>query len=173
MSGTDLPGAGTPAPDARDAPVPDTPVPAGDYAAARIAGGLVFTAGMTPRAGGGVIAAGVLGAGLTVEDAVPLAALAAGRAVEAAREAARSAGLRLESAVSMTVHLAVVPGFTEHSRVADGASARVRALLAGPPPARTAVGVAALPSGAPVEVTLVLSTAEEAAPPPAGAARPV
>ncbi|WP_329070883.1 RidA family protein [Streptomyces sp. NBC_01429] len=145
-------------------PVPDAPVPAGDYAAARIAGGLVFTAGMTPRAGGGVIAAGVLGAGLSVADAAPLAALAAGRAVEAAREAAREAGLRLDSAVSMTVHLAVVPGFTEHSRVADGASARVRSLLDGPPPARTAVGVAALPSGAPVEVTLVLSTAEVAEP---------
>ncbi|RDG34732.1 RidA family protein [Streptomyces corynorhini] len=138
--------------------MPDAPVPAGDYAAARIAGGLVFTAGMTPRADGGVIAAGVLGADLSVADAVPLAALAAGRAVEAARGAVRAAGLRLDSAVSMTVHLAVAPGFTEHSRVADGASARVRSLLGGRPPARTAVGVVALPSGAPVEVTLVLST---------------
>ncbi|MFJ2211749.1 RidA family protein [Streptomyces sp. NPDC101062] len=138
--------------------VPDAPVPAGDYAAARVAGGLVFTAGMTPRAGGAVLTAGTLGADLSVEDAVPLAALAAERAVEAGRIAAAGAGLRLGPAVSMTVHLAAAPAFTAHSRVADGASARIRHLLAGPPPARTAVGVASLPSGAPVEVTLVLAT---------------
>jgi enamine deaminase RidA (YjgF/YER057c/UK114 family) len=130
----------------------------GDYAAARLVGDLVFTAGMTPRAGGTMITAGVLGAGLGVADAAELAGVAAGRAVEAGRAAAEAVGRRLESAVSMTVYLATVPGFTEHSSVADGASARLGSVLPGPPPARTAVGVVGLPSGAPVEVTLVLSS---------------
>ncbi|MEV7085328.1 RidA family protein [Streptomyces sp. NPDC093085] len=167
------PGAGTPLPGGVPLPegtlLPDAPVPAGEYAAARVAGGLVFTAGFTPRAGGAVLAAGILGAGLSVEDARPLAALAAERAVTAAREAAAEAGVRLGPALSLTVHLAATPGFTGHSRVADGAGARLRALLPGPPPARTAVGVASLPSGAPVEVTLVLATEPgEAAPESAG-----
>lgn len=160
MSGTERAVPAPPAP-VPDACVPDAPVPAGDYAAARIVGGLIFTAGMTPRSGGGVITAGILGAGLAVEDAAPLAALAAERAVEAGRAVARTAGRRLDSAVSMMVHIAATPRFTEHSRVADGASARIRTLLAGPPPARTSVGVAGLPSGAAVEVTLVLSTVEQ------------
>ncbi len=139
-------------------PTPDAPVPQGDYQAARVVGGLVFTAGMTPRADGGLPVVGVLGADLTALQAVPLAALAAARAVEAGRRAAEAAGLRLTSGISMTVYLAATPGFTEHSRVADGASSRLRALLPGPAPVRAAVGVASLPSGAPVEVTLVLAT---------------
>ncbi|MER7975511.1 hypothetical protein ABTX35_42030, partial [Streptomyces sp. NPDC096080] len=48
---------------------------------------------------------------------------------------------------------------TRHSQVADGASEAVLALLGGPPPVRAAVGVTGLPSGAPVEVSLVLATA--------------
>ncbi|NIY69402.1 RidA family protein [Streptomyces malaysiensis] len=139
-------------------PEPDAPVPMGDYAAARLVGDLVFTAGMTPRAGGVMLTASVLGAGLDIADAAELAGVAAGRAVEAGRAVAEAAGRRLESAVSMTVYLAAAPGFSEHSRVADGATARLRAVLPGPPPARAAVGVAGLPSGAPVEVALVLSS---------------
>ncbi|MEU1292578.1 MULTISPECIES: RidA family protein [unclassified Streptomyces] len=137
----------------------DAPVPQGDYASARVHAGLVHTAGMTPRAGGAMAATGVLGAGLDVADARPLAALAARRAVEAGRQAAVAAGLRLASAVSMTVYVAATADFTRHSQVADGASEAVLALLGGPPPVRAAVGVTGLPSGAPVEVSLVLATA--------------
>ncbi|MGW4732189.1 RidA family protein [Streptomyces shenzhenensis] len=148
-----------------DPTAPDAPVPQGDYTSARVAAGLVHTAGMTPRAGGGMAATGVLGAGLGVPDARPLAALAARRAVDAGRQAAEAAGLRLASAVSMTVYVAATADFTEHSRVADGASEAVRELLGGPPPARAAIGVSSLPSGAPVEVSLVLSVADAGRPP--------
>ncbi|MFE3142929.1 RidA family protein [Streptomyces scopuliridis] len=147
------------------AAAPDAPVPQGDYTSARVAAGLVYTAGLTPRAGGGMAGSGVLGAGLGVPDARPLAALAARRAVDAGRQAAEAAGLRLASAVSMTVYVAATADFTQHSRVADGASAAVRELLGGPPPARAAVGVTGLPSGAPVEVALVLATEEAGRPP--------
>ncbi|MFJ2513096.1 RidA family protein [Streptomyces griseoviridis] len=138
----------------------DAPVPRGDYASARVAAGLVHTAGMTPRAGGAMAATGVLGVDLEVAEARPLAALAARRAVEAGRRAAEEAGLRLASAVSMTVYVAATADFTNHSRVADGASEAVRELLGGPAPVRAAVGVTGLPSGAPVEVSLVLATTD-------------
>lgn len=137
----------------------DAPVPQGDYSSARVAAGLVHTAGMTPRAGGAMAATGALGAGLDVPDVRPLAALAARRAVDAGRRAAEAAGVRLATAVSMTVYVAATPEFTQHSRVADGASEAVRALLGGPAPARAAVGVSGLPSGAPVEVSVVFDTA--------------
>ncbi|GAA3739970.1 RidA family protein [Streptomyces tremellae] len=141
-----------------DSATADAPVPQGDYASARVVCGLVYTAGMTPRSGGGLTARGVLGAELGVGDGRSLARLAARRAVAAGRQAAEAEGLEPASAVSMTVYVAATADFTQHSQVADGASAAVRELLGGPPPARTAIGVASLPSGAPVEVSLVLAT---------------
>jgi enamine deaminase RidA (YjgF/YER057c/UK114 family) len=52
--------------------------------------------------------------------------------------------------------VACTPDFTAASAVADGASAAITAELgADALPARSAIGVCALPSGAPVEVQLV------------------
>ncbi|MEK8174137.1 hypothetical protein NKH77_49695 [Streptomyces sp. M19] len=112
--------------------MPDSPVPNGEYRAARVAGGLVFTAGMTPRAGGRMAGTGTLGrAGRGGRGAAGGTGGPAGG--RRGRRAADAAGLRLASAVSMTVYLAATADFTEHSRVADGASAAVLELLGGPP----------------------------------------
>jgi len=56
----------------------------------------------------------------------------------------------------MTVYIACAADFHELSAVADGASAAISVAL-GPDnlPARSAIGVQSLPSGAPVEVDLV------------------
>jgi enamine deaminase RidA (YjgF/YER057c/UK114 family) len=56
----------------------------------------------------------------------------------------------------MSVYIACVDGFTDLSAVADGASEALEAHL-GPVagrPARSAIGVRALPGGAPVEIEL-------------------
>ncbi|HVV08888.1 RidA family protein [Amycolatopsis sp.] len=132
-------------------------VAAGDYATARVAGGLVFTAGMTPRAHGGVLDPGrveEVGAARARE----LAGLAASRAVTAAHEAAVAAGFSLDSAVSLTVYLRTAADFTGHSAIADGATETLRAALGGPAPARAAIGVTSLPAGAAVEVSAVFTT---------------
>lgn len=131
------------------------PAPAGDYAVARVAGDLVFTAGMTPRAAGSLIATGKVGADIDVQYGQTLAAAAVERAVRAAQSAADRVGRSLGDAVSMTVYIAAADGFTRHSEVADGASSRLRELLGGPMPARAAIGVANLPSDAPIEIQLV------------------
>ncbi|WP_067676919.1 RidA family protein [Nocardia miyunensis] len=132
-----------------------SPVAAGDYATARVAGGFVFTAGMTPRTDDGVLEPGVVGVDMSVERARELAGYAARRAVAAARDAA---GDSLDGVVGLTVYLRTAPEFTAHSAVADGATEALRSEVGGAAPARAAVGVASLPSGAAVEVSAVFTT---------------
>lgn len=114
--------------------------------------GFAYTAGMTPRRAGVLTVTGIVGDTLTISQAQSAAALAAGNALAALRSVVPMAMLRC---VRMTVFVACAPGFTGLSEVADGASALLeRHLGAGALPARSAVGVLALPSGAPVEVEL-------------------
>ncbi len=130
------------------------PPPQGDYVAAVHHGGVVYTAGMTPRENGVLTVTGVVGQDLSVADARSAAARAAANAVAAVRSVA-PAGTASFRAIRMTVYIACTPGFTELSAVADGASATIAQWLgASALPARAAIGVLALPSGAPVEVEL-------------------
>lgn len=133
----------------------EPPRPQGDYVPATVHGDVVYTAGMTPRVDGRMTVTGVVGDTLTVAAAADAAALAARNALAAAAAAAPGTALRC---LKMTVFVACVPGFHELSAVADGASATVAAQL-GALPARSAIGVLSLPSGAPVEVELVCTGA--------------
>lgn len=143
-------------------PVP-APVPQGDYVAAVCHGGVVYTAGMTPRVDGRLTLTGVVGADVTVEQAADAAGLAVRNALAAAR---RSAGAPLARCLKMTVFVACTPDFHALSRVADGASAVIRAEFGAERgqaalPARSAIGVQSLPSGAPVEVELVVAVTSD------------
>ena len=70
----------------------------------------------------------------------------------------------IEAILHLTVYLAVEEGFTEHSRIADFASSYLASVLGSAGlGARAAVGVAALPGGAPVEVQLVASAKDKSA----------
>lgn len=132
----------------------EAPPPQGDYVPAVLHGGIVHTAGMTPRRDGVLVVSGVVGTTLSIEEARDAAALAAGNALAAVRSVLpEGTGLRC---LQMTVYIACAPDFTALSSVADGASAVIaEAHGAQSLPARSAIGVAALPSGAPVEVQLV------------------
>ncbi|HEX5569590.1 MAG TPA: RidA family protein, partial [Streptomyces sp.] len=120
---------------------PDVLGPAGHYQNALLHGGLVFSAGMTPKDSGGLLARGRVGEEIPVDRARHLAFLAARRALDAVEEAAGRASQRVVRVVQMTVYLATGAEFTEHSTVADGASRAVTERFpAVPPPARAAVG---------------------------------
>ena len=109
---------------------------------------------MTPRVDGRLLARGLVGRDISREDACGLAGVAAGNAL-AAVVAAVGDPARIVRCLQMTVFIAAAPGFTEHTAVADGASAALLAALGERGAvARAAVGVAGLPSGAPVEVAL-------------------
>ncbi|BBY87451.1 endoribonuclease L-PSP [Mycolicibacterium tokaiense] len=131
----------------------DAPPPQGDYIPAVLHDGVVHTAGMTPRRDGVLLVSGIVGETLSVEEARAAAAIAVGNALAAVRSVLPAgAGLRC---LKMTVFIACAPGFTQLSAVADGASAVIAEQLGRPGlPARSAIGVLSLPSGAPVEVEL-------------------
>jgi enamine deaminase RidA (YjgF/YER057c/UK114 family) len=132
-----------------------SPAPQGDYVAAVLHGGTIYTAGMTPRVDGRLIVTGLVGATVSIEEARAATELAASNALAAARSVlpSESTGLRC---LQMTVYIAAARGFTQLSAVADGGSAAIAAALGpGVLPARSAIGVSTLPSGAPVEVQLV------------------
>lgn len=139
---SELPAA--PRPQGAYVPAVAAPVRAGDV--------LVASAGMTPRRDGRLTVTGLVGRDLDVPAAREAAALAARNAVAAV--AAGDLG-RVRRWVRMTVYVACADGFTDLSAVADGASAVLDAVAPGlGRPARSAVGVRALPGGAPVEVEL-------------------
>lgn len=129
--------------------------PQGVYVPAVVHGGIAYTAGMTPRRAGVLVVSGVVGRDLDVAAAREAAGLAAGNALTAVIEAVGDLSA-IVRCLKMTVFIAAVDDFTEHSAVADGASQVLREQLGERGAvARSAIGVATLPSGAPVEVELV------------------
>lgn len=140
-------------PDARVADAARVPRPQGDYVPAVAAGGVVVTAGMTPRVDGVMQHPGAVGREVDLSAARQAAALAAGNALIALQSALK--GRTLVQLLRMTVYVHAVPGFTQHSAVADGAS-RVLVDRLGDRGvvSRSAVGVAGLPGDACVEIEL-------------------
>ncbi|WP_299842829.1 RidA family protein [uncultured Paracoccus sp.] len=131
------------------------PVPQGDYLPARRHRDLIFTSGMTPREAGVLTHHGPIRASDPLEDHADAVRLACRNALTAAR-ATLAEGEAISAILSLTVYLVTEPGFTAHSRLADIASADLRAELgeAGIG-SRAAVGVATLPGNAAIEIALV------------------
>ncbi|MFN6545892.1 RidA family protein [Mycolicibacterium nivoides] len=131
------------------------PAPQGDYRSAVLHDGVVYTAGMTPRVDGALRVRGVVGETLSAQQARDAAGVAAANALAAMRSVlpAEADGIRC---LRMTVYVACAPTFHDLSAVADGASAQIRSELGKAAlPVRAAIGVQALPSGAPVEIDLI------------------
>ncbi len=150
--------------------LPAVAQPAGAYVPAVRTGSLVFTAGQLPFVGGTLPAAGIVGTGegqVDPADAKGYAATAGLNAVAAvAALLADETGdgplatlERVARVVKVVVFVASDPAFAGQPGVANGASELLGELFgdAGRH-ARSAVGVAALPLGAPVEVELVVET---------------
>lgn len=140
--------------------LPPAPRPQGGYRTAVADSTLVMTAGMTPRVDGRLRHVGRVGGAVGVEEGSAAAAIAAGNAVAAMVDLLGSSEA-IGRALRMTVYVNADADFTDHSRVADGASARLVQLLGEERGAvvRTAVGVASLPGGACVELDLTCTRA--------------
>ena len=138
--------------------LPTVATPAGAYLPARRSGSLVFTAGQLPFVDGALAATGKVGAEVTPEQGYDLAracALNALAAVDALVGLDAVAGV-----VKVVGFVASAPGFTGQPGVVNGASELLGAVFGeGGRHARSAVGVAELPLGAPVEVELVVELA--------------
>jgi enamine deaminase RidA (YjgF/YER057c/UK114 family) len=138
--------------------LPTVAAPAGAYVPARRSGSLVFTAGQVPLVDGILAASGKVGAEITPEQGYDLARICALNALAAVDDLVGLAAVA--GVVKVVGFVASAPGFTGQPGVINGASELLGAVFgeAGRH-ARSAVGVAELPLGAPVEVELVVELA--------------
>ena len=135
--------------------LPEVAAPLAAYVPAVRSGDLVFTSGQLPLRGGELVAVGKVGAEVDPETAAACAQQCALNALAAA--AALVPLEQVSRVVKLVVYVASAPDFTGQPGVGNGASHLVGEVFgdAGRH-ARSAVGVAALPLDAPVEVELVV-----------------
>lgn len=136
--------------------LPAVTAPVAAYVPAVCTGGLVWTSGQLPFVDGRLVATGLVGAEVDPETAHELARVCALAALAAAAEAAGSVDALL-SVVKLVGFVASAPGFAGQSAVINGASTFLGEIFGPGGHARSAVGVAALPLGAPVEVEAVFA----------------
>ena len=134
--------------------LPNVASPVAAYTPWTRTGPLVFTSGQLPVVDGTLVASGLLGAELTTEQGAAAAETCALNVLAIAKAAAGD--LDAVRVVKLAVFVASAPGYTEQHLVANGASQLVgRVLAANGVHARSAIGVAQLPLGAPVEVEAI------------------
>ncbi|MBF9129452.1 RidA family protein [Plantactinospora sp. S1510] len=138
--------------------LPEVVPPLADYVPAVQSGRHVYVSGQLPLMDGKLLATGRVGAGVSAEQAKDLAARCALNAL-----AAIDALVGLETVVKIvkvTGFVASADGFTGQPAVVNGASELFGTVFgeAGRH-ARSAVGVAELPLGAPVEVEVIVEVA--------------
>jgi enamine deaminase RidA (YjgF/YER057c/UK114 family) len=124
--------------------------------------GTARTSGCLPRDADGTLrAAGLVGGGVSADAGRDCAELCAQNALSLLRASLGSLDA-IERLLTLSVFIASTADFSEQPRVADGASRFLVDVFgdAGRH-TRSAIGVAALPRGAPVEVELVASLREE------------
>jgi len=135
--------------------LPAVAAPVAAYVPAVRTGSLVFTSGQLPFVEGALAATGKLGAEVDAEQGARLARICALNALAAVHDLVGiDAVVRVVKVVGF---VASAPGFTGQPGVVNGASELLGEIFgdAGVH-ARSAVGVAELPLGAPVEVELIV-----------------
>lgn len=140
--------------------IPEVVPPVAAYVPAVVTGRHVYTSGQLPMRDGSMIAEGLVGSDVDPEVAKDCARQSAINALAAAQSAIGSLD-RVTRVVKVVGFVASAPGFTGQPAVINGASEVLLEIFgeAGRH-ARSAVGVAALPINAPVEVEMVLEVAD-------------
>jgi len=135
--------------------LPAAAAPAANYLPYAQAGNLLFTAGQLPLKDGKLTASGLLGRDLDTAAGRDAARQCAINILAQVKAATGDLG-RLKRIVKISVFVASTPDFTEQHLVANGASDfLVEALGEAGKHARSAVGMAALPLDAPVEIEAI------------------
>lgn len=136
--------------------LPAAQKPVASYVPVATEGQLAFVAGQVPMQEGKPLATGRVGEDVSVEEGQSLARRCALQALAALKEELGTLD-RVRRILKVTVWVASSESFTEHPKVANGASDLLVDVFgdAGRH-ARAAVGAPSLPLGAPVEVELVV-----------------
>ncbi len=136
--------------------LPAVSAPVAAYTPAVRTGDLVFTSGQLPNVDGKLVATGKVGAEVDADDAQGYARTCALNALAAVKSLVGDLD-KVRQVVKVVGFVASAPDFTGHPGVINGASELLNQVYgdAGVH-ARSAVGVAALPLDAPVEVEIVV-----------------
>jgi enamine deaminase RidA (YjgF/YER057c/UK114 family) len=146
--------------------LPPVVTPLAAYVPAVVHDGLVWCSGQVPIVDGKLVRSGLVGTSpdtVPVADAAELARICALNALAAVASVAGPGGLdSIVRIIKVVGFVASAPGFTGQPSVIDGAS-KLLAEVFGESgrSARSAVGVAGLPLGSPVEVELVAALSSE------------
>jgi enamine deaminase RidA (YjgF/YER057c/UK114 family) len=136
--------------------LPEAPTPFGAYVEAVRTGRLLFLSGMLATSGHAIAIAGVVGKDIVGESGREAARIAALNALGLIRKELGSLD-RVSKVVRLGVYVAATQEFTEHPKVADGASELFRDVFGeGKVSSRMVIGVASLPLGSPVELEVIV-----------------
>lgn len=140
--------------------IPDVVPPVAAYVPAVVTGRYVYTSGQLPMRDGAMLAVGLVGADVDPDLAKECARQCAINALAAAQSVIGNLN-RVTRVVKVVGFVASADGFTGQPAVINGASELLLDVFgdAGRH-ARSAVGVAALPINAPVEVEIILEVAD-------------
>jgi enamine deaminase RidA (YjgF/YER057c/UK114 family) len=135
--------------------LPEVGTPIASYVPLVTSGTFAFVSGQVPAEGGTPLWTGRLGDSIEIEDGQKAARLCALRALAVLREGLGTLD-RVRRVVKLTVFVASASEFTQQPTIANAASELFQQVFgeAGQH-ARSAVGVAALPLGVPVELELI------------------
>jgi enamine deaminase RidA (YjgF/YER057c/UK114 family) len=130
--------------------------PVANYSPAVLAGELLFTSGQIPKQAGKLLYQGRLGESISDEDAYQAARICALNTLTVIDHYA--GGLdNVAAIVKVTAFLNAVPEFTNHAKVANGATDLLVAVFGDcGRPSRSAIGVGSLPAHAPCELEMVV-----------------
>ena len=139
--------------------LPVAAVPAANYVPSVQSGSMLYISGQLPMEAGKLAVTGQLGAGVLTPEGQRAAELCAINILAQAQAALGDLG-RIRRVVKITVLVSSTPDYYEHHLVANGASNLLVGVLgdAGRH-ARAAVGMAALPLNAAVEIDAVVEIA--------------
>lgn len=136
--------------------LPEVAAPAGSYVPAVRSGDQVFTSGQLPFVDGELAAKGKLGGDVDVKTGYAAARIAALNALAAVKSLIGDLDA-IDQVVKMTGFVNSEPDFTAQPAVVNGASDVLHEIFGQRGAhARSAVGVAALPLGTPVEVEIIV-----------------
>jgi enamine deaminase RidA (YjgF/YER057c/UK114 family) len=139
----------------RGVELPPPAEPVASYIPVSQSGSITFVAGQVPMEDGRVVHPGKLGASVSLEKGQEAAERAALQALSVLRQHLGGSLDRLTRILHLAVFVAADPGFVDHAAVANGASdLLIEVLGQDGRHARVTVGVASLPLGSSVEVSM-------------------
>lgn len=137
--------------------LPEATPPLYHYVPVTIHQNVAYISGQVPRINGQIPFPGKVGQDVTIEQAAELAEYCVLKALSCLKAQIGSLD-QVEQILKLTGYVQVVPNFYEPSKVLDAASALLEKIFGEKGRhARTAVGVATLPSNTPVEIDFIIA----------------